>query len=325
MRRSIGWSGHPLSMKQTAALAQPTSGRQLHLTAGDLTATVVQVGAGLRELAIAGRPVLDGYAQDEIAAYAQGQALVPWPNRLADGRYTFAGTDFQLPLTEPENHCAIHGLARWLAWDVVTAEEDRVALAVTVAAQAGYPFTMRAQVQYTLTGSGISVQTTLTNAGQTACPAGHGFHPYVTVGTDRIDDTRLHLPAASRLEADDRGIPTGRRIPVAGTEYDFREPRLIGDLQLDTAFTDLLRDDDGLMRIRLAAPGDSRHADLWLDGSYDFVMAFTADSLPDPARRRRALGLEPMTCAPNAFSSGDGLQTLQPGEATTSRWGLRPS
>jgi aldose 1-epimerase len=307
-------------MNQTTAL----SGRQLHLAAGDVTATVVQVGAGLRELAVAGRPVLDGYDQDEIAAYAQGQALIPWPNRLADGQYAFAGSEYQLPLTEPENGCAIHGLARWLAWDVVSAEEDRAALAVTVAAQAGYPFTLRAEVEYTLTSDGISAQTTLTNSGETALPAGHGFHPYVTVGTERIDDTRLRLPVASRLEADDRGIPTGRRIPVDGTEYDFREPRLIGELQLDTAFTDLLRDDDGCARIRLATPDGDRQVELWLDETYGYVMAFSGDSLPDPARRRRALGLEPMTCAPNAFRSGDGLRTLQPGEATTSRWGLRP-
>ena len=308
-------------MKQTTAL----SGRQLHLTAGDMTATVVQVGAGLRELAVAGRPLLDGYAHDEIAAYAQGQALVPWPNRLADGKYEFAGTEYQLPLTEPDNGCAIHGLARWLVWDVVAAEEDRAALAVTVAAQAGYPFTLRAEVEYTLTSGGISVQTTLTNAGSTALPAGHGFHPYLTVGTDRIDGTQLQLPVASRLEADDRGIPTGKRIPVDGTQYDFREPRLIGELQLDTAFTDLQHDDDGCARIRLAAPGDDRRAELWLDDTYAFVMAFTGDSLPDPARRRRALGLEPMTCAPNAFRSGDGLRTLEPGEATRSRWGIAPA
>ena len=309
-------------MDQTTGLAHPASGRQLRLAAGDVTATVVQVGAGLRELEVAGRPLLDGYAQDEIAAYAQGQALIPWPNRLADGRYTFAGAEHQLPLTEPDNHCAIHGLTRWLVWDVVAAEEDRAALAVTVAAQAGYPFTLRAEVDYTLTSSGITVQTTLTNTGATALPAGHGFHPYVTVGTDRIDATHLCLPAGSRLEADDRGVPTGRRVPVQDTEYDFRESRSIGELQLDTAFADLLRDDDGCTRVQFAAPDGDRHAELWLDATYEFVMAFTGDSLPDPARRRRALGLEPMTCAPNALRSGDGLRILQPGETTTSRWGL---
>jgi aldose 1-epimerase len=310
-------------MNRTSAPAHAASGRQLRLRAGELTATVVQVGAGLRELAVGGRPLLDGYGEDEIAAYAQGQALVPWPNRLAEGKYEFAGAEYQLPLTEPGNGCAIHGLARWLEWDVVAAEKDRAVLAVTVAAQAGYPFSLRAEVAYTLTAEGVRVQTTLTNAGAAALPAGHGFHPYVTVGTDRIDDTQLRLPSASRLEADDRGIPTGRRIPVDSTEYDFREARAIGELELDTAFADLLRDDDGLVRISLAAPDGERRAVLWLDGSYAFVMAFTGDSLPDPARRRRSLGLEPMTCAPNAFRSGEGLRTLAPGEAMVAQWGIR--
>lgn len=302
--------------------SSPASGRQLRLAAGDLTATVVEVGAGLRELAVDGRPVLDGYDEHAIAAYAQGQALVPWPNRLADGRYSFAGAEHQLPLTEPANHAAIHGLARWLAWQVVTAEQDRATLAVTIAAQAGYPFTLRAEVGYLLTPTGITVRLTLTNSGTASLPAGNGFHPYVTVGTDRIDDAQLRLPAATRLEADDRGIPTGRRIPVAGTEYDFAESRAIGALELDTAFTDLRRGEDDRALIRLAAPGDERSVTLWLDQGYPYVMAFTGDSLPDESRRRRSLALEPMSCAPNAFASGEGLQTLEPGQATTSQWGM---
>jgi aldose 1-epimerase len=115
----------------------PASGRQLRLIAGAAEAVVVQVGGGLRELQIAGVPVLDGYGDDEVAAYAQGQALVPWPNRLRDGSYAFAGQQHQLPLTEPANRTAIHGLARWLVWDVADAREDEVSLATTVAAQAG--------------------------------------------------------------------------------------------------------------------------------------------------------------------------------------------
>ena len=41
---------------------------------------------------------------------------------------------------------------------------------------------------------------------------------------------------------------------------------------------------------------------------------------------RTGLGVEPMTCAPNAFRSGDGLiYHLDPGESTTATWGLRAS
>ena len=47
---------------------------------------------------------------------AHGAPLIPWPNRLADGRYSFDGADHQLALTEPERHNAIHGLMRWRPW-----------------------------------------------------------------------------------------------------------------------------------------------------------------------------------------------------------------
>jgi len=52
-------------------------------------------------------------------------------------------------------------------------------------------------------------------------------------------------------------------------------------------------------------------------------MIFTGDALPDPEHRRTGLAVEPMTCAPNAFRSGDGLEVLDPGATTSATWGLR--
>lgn len=63
---------------------------------------------------------------------------------------------------------------------------------------------------------------------------------------------------------------------------------------------------------------------IWMDGRYPYYMLFTGDTLPDRAERRRSLAVEPMTCAPNAFASGDGLIILAPGESVTSRWGIAP-
>jgi aldose 1-epimerase len=54
-------------------------------------------------------------------------------------------------------------------------------------------------------------------------------------------------------------------------------------------------------------------------------MLFTGDSIPDGARRRKSLAVEPMTCAPNAFRSGDGLRTLAPGATAEATWSITTS
>jgi len=103
---------------------------------------------------------------------------------------------------------------------------------------------------------------------------------------------------------------------VEGSPYDFRRPRPIGDLVVDHAYTDLTGNE-----ALLAAPDGGRRVRLWWDESYRWLMAFTGDTL-DPSRRRRSLALEPMTCPPNAFVSGEGVRVLEPEEAWTTAWGL---
>jgi aldose 1-epimerase len=146
------------------------------------------------------------------------------------------------------------------------------------------------------------------------------MHPYLTMGTETVDELILRAPGRTVLQADDRGIPVGSE-PVEGTEYDFRRPGPIGGAKLDHAFTDLERDDDDLASVELLNPEDERSLLLWLDDSYPYLQLFTGDPLPDVARR--SLAVEPMTCAPNAFRTGDGLVVLEPGEATSSAWGIR--
>lgn len=160
------------------------------------------------------------------------------------------------------------------------------------------------------------------NAGQRTLPYGVGYHPYLTVGTERVDEARLTLPAGGRLVTDDRGIPTGEVAPVAGTAYDFRREREIGPTRLDTAFTELERDADGRAELCLAGH-DGRRVCVWMDHHHRWVMAFTGDELPQRERRRRSLGIEPMTCPPNAFATGMGVCALQPGAEHVSAWGVR--
>jgi len=300
--------------------ALPPSGRQLELRSGDQRAVVVEVGAGLRSYSVGGRELLDGYGLDEMATVGRGQVLMPWPNRIADGRYAFAGATHQLALNEPEERNAIHGLVRWAPWSVGRAETDRIVLEHTLHPQPGYPFSLALRLEYSLSAGGLRVASTATNVGSSACPFGSGAHPYLTLGTETVDPVVLRMPGRTVLQVDGRGIPAGT-APVEGTEYDFRRPRPIAGTKLDHAFTDLDRDDDGLARVQLDHAG--LEVTLWLDGSYRYVQLFTGDGLPNVSRR--SLAVEPMTCAPNAFQSGDGLLVLEPGESATAAWGIQPA
>ena len=94
------------------------SGEQFELKLGEQRVVVVEVGGGLRAYDVAGRALLDGYEVDAMASDGRGQVLIPWPNRIEDGTYEFAGSRHELALTEPSLHNAIHGLVRWQAWSV---------------------------------------------------------------------------------------------------------------------------------------------------------------------------------------------------------------
>ena len=283
--------------------------------------TVVEVGGGLRKITAGAWDVLDGYELDEMCSSGRGQILVPWPNRVDRGEYEFGGRRLQLPWSEPSQQNAIHGLARWSAWRPLERSDAELALEHVIPAQAGYPFTVQVRLDYALTAAGLAVRCTATNLGAEPCPFGAGAHPYIRVGGELIDDAVLQFAAEAWYETDERQIPTGR-APVAGSPFDFREPRALGGTVIDTAFTDLARDADGRARVTLSSGDGSRVVRIWLDESYRYLMLFTGDTLPEEERRRLGLGVEPMTCAPNAFASGDGLRVLQPGESFSAEWGI---
>jgi aldose 1-epimerase len=274
----------------------------------------------LRAYAAGQRELLDGYDVDAMSTSGRGQLLIPWPNRLQDGRYEFDGRRHQLALSEPEHGNAIHGLVRWTRWFVREREADRVLLEHVLHPQPGYPFSLALEVEYALAADGLSVRTTATNIGVDACPYGAGVHPYLTVGTPSVDAAILTSPGATVIRSDDRGLPVGTDR-VERTPFDFRRARAIAATTLDHAFTDLERGDDGLARVELRHP-DGSGVVLWVDEGYRYLMLFTGDPLPDV--RRRSLAVEPMTCPPNAFRTGESLVRLEPGETHTARWGLAP-
>jgi aldose 1-epimerase len=315
----------------------PPSGRQVVLVHGNQEATVVEVGGGLRSYQVGGVAILDGYPEDQMCAGGRGQPLLPWPNRLADGRYTWAGHDHQLALSEPATSTAIHGLTRWLRWDVAAASTSSVTMSHRLLGHPGYPWVIDVAITYRLDDGGLHVVVEAVNRSPDPAPWGIGFHPYLSAFGGTVDGCTLTVPAGTAYDIDARGLPIGRH-PVDGGPDDYRAGRVIGDRHLDLPLTDLHRGGDGLARVVLQAPapapavGVASNADparsgrttLWVDEGFTHLQVFSGDTLGDADRRRRGLAVEPMTGPANLLASGDGRRTLEPGVAFHATWGIEP-
>jgi aldose 1-epimerase len=267
-----------------------------------------------------GTDIVDGFPVEEMSSAGRGQILAPWPNRLQDGRFSRYGLDAQAALDEPAKGNAIHGLVRWLPWQVLWASESRVELGCVLHPQPGYPWRLALRILYALDDEGLEATLTAENLSEGPAPFGVGFHPYVTLGGP-IDDAVLTIPATRRWSSDDRGLPTTDE-PVAGTPDDFTTGTTIGATRLDTAFSDLTRDDDGRARVVVASQDGADRVTVWAGRGFDYLMIYTGDTLEPVLRRRRGIAIEPMTCPPNALATGAGVIRLQPGGSWTGTWGI---
>ncbi|GAB2855689.1 aldose 1-epimerase family protein [Nocardioides pacificus] len=300
------------------------SGEQFEIAAAGYRAVVTEGGGALRHLEHDGRALVDGFAADEMSYGGRGQLLVPWPNRLREGRYEFDGAEHQLGLSEAKRHNASHGLARWVPWAPVEHTAEAVTLHHRLMAQSGYPWTLDLVVRYELSAEGLVVTQAVTNHAAGRAPYASGAHPYLVAGPGPIDGWELSLPASTRSLVDDRLLPVGRE-PVAGTPYDFRTPRAIGDTVWNDAVTDLDRDDDGRAVVTLRDPAAGTGVQLWVDEQHGWLQVYSADDVP--ATARRSLAVEPMTAQADAFRSGEDVVVLgaagQPETSYAASWGIR--
>lgn len=291
-------------------MSAPT-GKQYALSAAGYDAVVTQSGV-LRRLRHEGRDLLDGFGEDAMPAGGRGQLLVPWPNRIRDGRYTFAGATQQLALTEPKRGNASHGLVRWVSWTVVRHEPALVELAYLLPAQTGYPWALDLRTTYALGPDGLRVSQAATNLADSPAPYASGAHPYLLAGPGRADDWSVELAAGTALDVDDERLLPIDRVPFAGLSGP------LGGTVLNHALTDLDRDAEGVATVRLRAGG--RGVDLWVDEHHRWLQVYTGDDTPTP---RVSVAVEPMTAPPDAFNSGDDLVVLEPGATFSATWGVR--
>jgi aldose 1-epimerase len=296
----------------------PPTGDQYSIRTPDgrATAEIAQVGAALRAFTVDGVDLVPRYPLGLATPAASGIVLVPWPNRVRGGRWTQRGETRQLAITEPATGNASHGLLRFASYAVTAQDAATVTLAAAVVPQTGYPFHLGTTASYAVSGTDLEVVHTISNLGAADAPVALGTHPYVCIGDIPTTDLVITSSGSRRFVLDDSKLPVSEEPVDAAT--DLRAGRRVGELDLDTAFGGLARDDDGRIRATLAAP-DGRTLTLWQGEGFNYVQVFTTDRYPG---HDLALAVEPMTAPADAFNSGQGLRWLAPGETWELHWGL---
>ena len=307
----------------TTATPRPASGEQFILTNGDARAQVGQVAAVLRSFSVAGVDYCETWDDADLPPMGCGIVLAPWPNRVEDGQWTAPdGSEQQLDITEVSRYCAIHGLLRNTAYQVVEQQPAAVTLAAATPPQHGYPYNLDTSVRYALEDNELRVTHTVVNRGTQAAPLGVGAHPYLRIGDVPVEDLTLTIRARTHVPIDERWIPQPA-VAVGTLAPDPNAGVRLGDEVFDVCLTDLDLV-DGRVEHRLDAP-DGRSVTLWADSDFGWVQIYTPRDFPaDPANPRLAVAIEPQTCGANAFRSGKDVIWLEPGETWSASWGISP-
>lgn len=285
---------------------------------GDAFSVVPQFGACLLDLQFNGLSVLDGYATPAELIdnkWSKNIILLPYPNRLRDGRYTHAGKTYQFKLTSPDTQNSIHGFGKDAPMTIETAWTDENEAGLTClwaydGHQTAYPFPFEARISMILRGGAFTVNMSVYNNGTATIPVGLGWHPYFKM-SETSNDSFLQMPDCQLISIDDRMLPTGEK-----THFDaFKTLTKINDSTLDNGFyiTNQTQDAETILA------SEQGQLTFWQetgDRKWNFLQVFTPP-------HRKSVAIEPMTCNIDAFNNGDGLVMLKPSETLGGAFGVR--
>ncbi|MGJ5752778.1 aldose 1-epimerase [Streptomyces puniciscabiei] len=279
------------------------------------------------------RELTDGYRDEKELLSQDGvraNLLAPFPNRVADGRYSYDGHDHDLLPGHQGDRTIYHGFAREapfeLAHATTTADSARLLLRTTSirpGRHPGYPFALDLEAEYTVTARELSIEIRATNVGDTTAPYAAGWHPYFTL-SQSIDDLVLQIPAHTLIRTDASLIPLSgdaALLPLDDCpDMDFRAPKRLGDAVIDACYADLIPGPGGRIETVLTEPATGEELRVWQYGG--FMHVFTGDTL---ARDRRAsLALEPVETMTNAFNRPEHTTALalEPGRCRQFSFGV---
>ena len=206
----------------------------LLLRAGKLAVDLAPLAGGsIARFSVDGADILRPMTAADVASgkgnNAAAYPLVPFSNRIANGRFEFDGKPIAVPPNWPGLRHPMHGDGWSARWHVDHANDNSAMLAYVHDGRTGWPFRYRTSFDFHLTEQGLSVSMILENLEPHTVPAGMGLHPFFV----REPDTELAFKAEAVWLGDAEVLPTERvAVPSNWSFARRRRP----DVALDNCF-----------------------------------------------------------------------------------------
>jgi len=238
----------------------------------------------------------------------EGSLLFPFPNRLAEGKYTFKGKEYQFPQNDRGKPNALHGLVHNQKFELIFKGEDYLHYRYKYdGSDESYPFPYIMDVTYIVRQNELEIEVQILNSGGSPMPCGFGWHPYFDLQIAKAD-CRFKLPNVQKIVVNENLVPTGLKVEFK----EFREFQSLKGHLLDTCFSlDQVKERSSSF---LNCPGLGT-LEVWQDHNFPFIQVFKPNE--------KYIAIEPMTCGINAFNSKEGLKELSPQEVWALKLGLK--
>ena len=253
------------------------------------------LGGSIQELTVDGIAIIKSISLDELGLETYktsypSAVLFPFPNRVAQGKYSFNGEQYQLAINEPGFNNAIHGLVSNEPFTVEKIDNQSITLRHTHDSSQGFPFSYEFVITYLFSETGLVVSFEATNVGTQSFPFGMGWHPYFELAN--------YNHCSVNFSAEKTYVNNEKMVPIDSEAYT-DEPIQLSEVELDSAYK--LRNG----RVVLSSPLYQLQMDVPNDY---YLQLYTPEN-------RTTLAIEPMTCIADAFNNKVGLKQLSPGDS----------
>lgn len=199
------------------------------LTNGSVSVTLLSLGCAVQDWQVGGRRVVLGYADPEdyrTNPMSLGVVVGRVANRISNACFSLNGQDWPLPANNGHHH--IHGGPGGVSrrnWQMQPEGPDAVVFQLASPhGDGGYPGAVQITIRISLEGHALRWDMTAVPDRET--PVNLAQHLYFNLGgTGSVRDHQVQIAAGHCTPTNSRLVPTGQKLCVDGTRYDFRSPR----------------------------------------------------------------------------------------------------